>query len=68
MVIEGKLLKRGEYISTWRPRWFVLRSDGTFRGYKQQPASDLEPPVNLFEVCLLAHEEESGRGKRGKFK
>ena len=50
VVIEGKLLKRGEYISTWRTRWFVLRADGTFRGFKQQPANDLEPPINLFEV------------------
>ena len=68
VVIEGKLLKRGEYISTWRTRWFVLRADGTFRGYKQQPASELEPPINLFEVRAhpRPHRSGQGGGRRGE--
>ena len=27
-------LTLGEYIKNWRSRWFVLYSDGTFRGFK----------------------------------
>ena len=27
-------LALGEYIKNWRARWFVLYSDGTFRGFK----------------------------------
>ena len=27
----------GEYIKNWRPRWFILHSDGTFLGYKNKP-------------------------------
>jgi len=37
-VKEGWLLKRGEYIASWRPRYFILRGDGTFRGFKNKPA------------------------------
>jgi len=47
---EGPLLKRGEYIQTLRPRWFVLKSDGSFRGYKTKPVDETEVPVNVFEV------------------
>lgn len=38
-VREGWLMKRGEYIKNWRPRYFVLRSDGSFLGFKDQPKS-----------------------------
>ena len=27
------MLSVGEYIKNWRPRWFQLKSDGSFRGY-----------------------------------
>ena len=51
VVKEGWLLKKGEFIQNWRPRWFVLRADGTFRGYKQKPVEgDGELPINVFEV------------------
>lgn len=51
VVKEGLLLKKGEFIQNWRPRWFVLRSDGSFRGYKQKPVEgDGEIPINVFEV------------------
>eukprot|EP00043_Microstomoeca_roanoka_P030150 m.24917 g.24917 ORF g.24917 m.24917 type:complete len:465 (-) comp9772_c0_seq1:87-1481(-) len=65
VVKEGWLLKRGEYISTWRPRYFVLRSDGKFLGFKQKPANSAEIPVNKFDVkdCKTSLEDE----KNGKF-
>lgn len=51
IVKEGWLSKKGEYIQTWRPRWFVLKADGSFRGYKQQPLEgDTEGPINVFEI------------------
>jgi len=51
VVREGLLLKKGEFIQTWRPRWFVLRADGSFRGYKQKPVEgDNEVPINVFDV------------------
>ena len=40
----------GEYIKTWRPRYFLLKNDGTFIGYKERP-QDVEqresPPQQL---------------------
>ena len=54
-VKEGYLLKRGEYIKNWRPRWFVLRSDGHLLGLKDKPNSeeDYESPdmkLNDFSI------------------
>lgn len=65
--MEGWLLKRGEYIATWRPRYFVLREDGTFRGYKAKPSQG-EGPVNLFDVrgCTVILEDPA-KAKSGKY-
>ncbi|MEQ2161182.1 hypothetical protein GOODEAATRI_007218 [Goodea atripinnis] len=44
----------GEYIKTWRPRYFILKSDGSFVGYKDRPDmySDYgHPPLNNFSVA-----------------
>ena len=30
----SNLPQSGEYIKNWRARWFILYSDGTFRGFK----------------------------------
>jgi hypothetical protein len=49
-VKEGWINKRGEYVQNLRPRYFVLKSDGTFRGYKQPPL-DSDLPINIFEVA-----------------
>lgn len=54
-VKEGWLMKRGEHIKNWRRRYFILREDGTFYGYKQKPSSDDQEPLNNFTVrnCQL---------------
>lgn len=41
----------GEYIRNWRKRYFVLKTDGSFLGYKDRPSEDnhLEP-LNNFSV------------------
>uniref|UniRef100_A0A8C5BPW0 non-specific serine/threonine protein kinase n=1 Tax=Gadus morhua TaxID=8049 RepID=A0A8C5BPW0_GADMO len=62
VVREGWLHKRGEYIKTWRPRYFILKSDGSFIGYKEKPevSSDHNlPPLNNFSVaeCQLMKTE-----------
>ncbi|MED6271787.1 RAC-beta serine/threonine-protein kinase [Characodon lateralis] len=62
VVKEGWLFKRGEYIKTWRPRYFILKSDGSFVGYKDRPDmySDYgHPPLNNFSVaeCQLMKTE-----------
>ncbi|XP_059728564.1 LOW QUALITY PROTEIN: RAC-beta serine/threonine-protein kinase-like [Haemorhous mexicanus] len=61
VVKEGWLHKRGEYIKTWRPRYFLLKSDGSFIGYKERPESSEHglPPLNNFSVaeCQLMRTE-----------
>lgn len=39
---EGWLHKRGEHIKTWRPRYFILKSNGHFLGYNNRPSSSQE--------------------------
>lgn len=43
----------GEYIKTWRPRYFILKSDGSFIGYKEKPDlnDQTSPPLNNFSVA-----------------
>ncbi|KAM6911366.1 RAC-beta serine/threonine-protein kinase-like isoform 2-T3 [Lycodopsis pacificus] len=61
IVREGWLHKRGEYIKTWRPRYFILKSDGSFIGYKEKPdlSDQTSPPLNNFSVaeCQLMKTE-----------
>lgn len=47
IVKEGWLLKRGEHFKNWRPRYFILKSDGQFLGYKSKP----DPSTEQTEVC-----------------
>src|SRR4029434_10754711 len=46
----------GEYIKTWRARYFLLKSDGTFIGYKERPqdVDQLETPLNNFSVGRMS--------------
>uniref|UniRef100_A0A8B9E6I9 PH domain-containing protein n=1 Tax=Anser cygnoides TaxID=8845 RepID=A0A8B9E6I9_ANSCY len=64
VVKEGWLHKRGEYIKTWRPRYFLLKSDGSFIGYKERPeTSDHSlPPLNNFSVA--GRWARAARGRR----
>ncbi|XP_006871484.1 PREDICTED: RAC-beta serine/threonine-protein kinase isoform X3 [Chrysochloris asiatica] len=61
VIKEGWLHKRGEYIKTWRPRYFLLKSDGSFIGYKERPETSDQslPPLNNFSVaeCQLMKRE-----------
>uniref|UniRef100_A0A7N4V1M4 non-specific serine/threonine protein kinase n=1 Tax=Sarcophilus harrisii TaxID=9305 RepID=A0A7N4V1M4_SARHA len=54
------LIKEGEYIKNWRPRYFLLKTDGSFIGYKEKPQDvDLPYPLNNFSVakCQLMKTE-----------
>uniref|UniRef100_A0A667ZTJ2 non-specific serine/threonine protein kinase n=1 Tax=Myripristis murdjan TaxID=586833 RepID=A0A667ZTJ2_9TELE len=53
-------LPAGEYIKNWRPRYFLLKTDGSFIGYKDKPQdADLAYPLNNFSVakCQLMKTE-----------
>jgi len=51
VVKEGWLYKRGEHIKNWRQRYFILKEDGQFIGFKSKPSSqDLNDPLNNFTV------------------
>uniref|UniRef100_A0A8C6P942 non-specific serine/threonine protein kinase n=1 Tax=Nothobranchius furzeri TaxID=105023 RepID=A0A8C6P942_NOTFU len=54
------LTKHFFYIKNWRPRYFLLKTDGSFIGYKDKPQdSDLAYPLNNFSVakCQLMKTE-----------
>jgi RAC serine/threonine-protein kinase len=57
---EGWLFKRGEHIKNWRRRYFILREDGTFFGFKSKPETDMQDPLNNFTVreCQLMRLEK----------
>uniref|UniRef100_A0A8C9YU66 non-specific serine/threonine protein kinase n=1 Tax=Sander lucioperca TaxID=283035 RepID=A0A8C9YU66_SANLU len=53
-------LEQQGYIKNWRPRYFLLKTDGSFIGYKDKPQdSDLAYPLNNFSVakCQLMKTE-----------
>ncbi|KAG9509814.1 RAC serine/threonine-protein kinase [Fragariocoptes setiger] len=51
IVREGWLLKRGEHIKNWRARYFVLKDDGAFLGFKAKPNDgNYTYPTNKFTV------------------
>lgn len=50
LIKEGWLMKRGEYIKTWRPRYFRLFSDGSFLGYREKLDDYNVEPENDFSV------------------
>nr|XP_015217973.1 PREDICTED: RAC-gamma serine/threonine-protein kinase-like [Lepisosteus oculatus]XP_015217974.1 PREDICTED: RAC-gamma serine/threonine-protein kinase-like [Lepisosteus oculatus] len=61
IVKEGWVQKRGEYIKNWRPRYFLLKTDGSFIGYKEKPQdADLPYPLNNFSVATPFKAAEMG--------
>lgn len=66
VVKEGWLLKRGEYIASWRPRYFLLKSDGSFRGYKNQPKPG-DAPINFFDIVNSTLSLDDKSVKNGKY-
>uniref|UniRef100_A0A8C2J622 non-specific serine/threonine protein kinase n=1 Tax=Cyprinus carpio TaxID=7962 RepID=A0A8C2J622_CYPCA len=58
--VRGFIGFAGEYIKNWRPRYFLLKTDGSFIGYKEKPQdADLAYPLNNFSVakCQLMKTE-----------
>lgn len=55
-------LVSGEYIKTWRPRYFLLKSDGSFIGYKERPEAPDQtlPPLNNFSVAGVCQGKRPG--------
>ena len=48
---EASLFVLGEHIKNWRQRYFILKEDGQFIGFKSKPtAQDLTDPLNNFTV------------------
>ena len=50
----------GEHFKNWRTRYFILREDGSFLGFRQKPDLPDAPPLNDFNVArceLLAAEQ-----------
>ncbi|KAI6229780.1 AGC/AKT protein kinase [Aphelenchoides fujianensis] len=50
VVHHGWVQKRGEHIKNWRPRYFVLFSDGALLGYKSKVEQSFNDPLNVFTV------------------
>uniref|UniRef100_A0A4W3K0W4 PH domain-containing protein n=1 Tax=Callorhinchus milii TaxID=7868 RepID=A0A4W3K0W4_CALMI len=49
---KKRYIANGEYIKNWRPRYFLLKTDGSFIGYKEKPQdADLPYPLNNFSVA-----------------
>lgn len=68
VVREGFLQKRGEYIGSWRLRYFVLKDSGTFEGYKAKPTADAEvQAVNLFDVTNSTIVKDDSQVKKSKW-
>ncbi|XP_052766750.1 RAC serine/threonine-protein kinase-like isoform X2 [Mya arenaria] len=60
VVKEGFLSKRGEHIKNWRKRYFVLRKNGSFLGFRAKPEQSMSDPLNDFTVreCQLMKQEK----------
>ncbi|XP_015762795.1 PREDICTED: RAC-alpha serine/threonine-protein kinase-like [Acropora digitifera] len=52
-IVFSNYTSLGEYIKTWRARYFQLWSDGSFIGYKEVPKSRETEPLNNFSVSKI---------------
>lgn len=59
IVKEGLLFKRGEHFKNWRERFFILKSDGQFLGFKSKPNTPQDRTLNNFTVkgCQIMQAE-----------
>lgn len=62
IVKEGYMFKRGEYIRNWRARYYILRADGVFHGFKSkeeaQTSAEIQNDFMLQEdVTIVTHEK-----------
>ncbi|XP_061166283.1 RAC-alpha serine/threonine-protein kinase-like [Saccostrea echinata] len=62
IVKEGYLWKRGEFIRNWRERYYILRADGTFSGYKTREESlikgEIQNDFKLQEDVTIIKQEK----------
>lgn len=59
VVKSGWLQKRGEFITSWRKRFFVLYSNGNFNGYKEEPNEHMINNANgRFENTFTVNESQ----------
>ena len=74
---RGWLEKKGEFIRSWRRRYFVLYIDGTFNGYREEPTAELiknrtgpggSAPENRFNVKGTENNQNFQHEKIGKEK
>ena len=42
VIKQGYLKKRGEHIPNWRQRYFILKDNGEFIGYRKEPSTEAE--------------------------
>lgn len=66
VVKSGWLLKKGEFIPSWSPRYFLLKSDGSFRGYKSIPKAG-DAPINYFDILNSTLSLDDKSAKSGKY-
>jgi hypothetical protein len=48
-------------------RYFILKSDGTFRGFKGKPTKDTDSPINFFDIQNSTLSVDDSLAKKGKF-
>jgi len=52
VIKQGKIRKKAEHLKDWRERYFILKENGDFIGYKKEPstAEELSKVLNNFTV------------------
>merc|ERR1712109_282272 len=42
VVKQGWIKKKAEHLKDWRPRYFILKDNGEFIGYRKEPSTEAE--------------------------